>query len=118
MRENITKIHKIKRSRNGNAFIRVTFKLENGSWAKTDLCPDYRNYQRWVPFLIEGLDLNGLVMKSPSEVDADSYPNKISQKVDGQWVRNSDGTMSFINNPIPDESEIIDSAGMEQQKLL
>ena len=118
MRGNITKIHRIKRSRNGNAFIRVTFKLENGDWAKTDLCPDYRNYQRWVPLLVEGLDLDGLVMKSKNEVDADSYPRKLTKKNNGEWVKNADGSMAFIEYPTQDESLIADSAGMEQPKLL
>jgi len=118
MRGNITKIHKLKRSRNGNSFVRVTFKLEGGDWAKTDLCPDYRNYQRWVPFLFEGLDLDGLVMKTKNEVDADSYPHRITEKKEGYWVQNPDGTMSFINRSILVDPEIADSAGMDQPKLL
>ena len=34
-------------SRNGGTFIRVEFKSQEGKFYKMDLCPDYRNFQRW-----------------------------------------------------------------------
>lgn len=72
----IKKIHPLKQSRNGNAFVRVEFQLDNGSWAKTDLCPDFRNFSRWDDILKagEGTTVGGLFLKKKGEVNADSYP--------------------------------------------
>lgn len=121
MRGTITKIHNLKRSRNGNLFIRITFKLENGDWAKTDICPDYRNYIRWAPLLKVGTDLSGLILKRQNEVNADSFPVKISSINEGKWVQKEDGTMQFIKikPPVIEVDKDIDSTyGMEQKKLL
>jgi len=74
----IIKIHEKKMSRNGNVFIRVEFKMSDGSWAKTDLCPDYRNFNRWKGLGLVGQILDNLTMKSDKEVDADSSPVKIN----------------------------------------
>lgn len=74
MKGEIIKIHDRKESRNGNIFIRVEFKMEDGEWAKTDLCPDFRNFQRWKGLGIVGNVLDGLELKKPGEVNADSYP--------------------------------------------
>lgn len=77
MKATLTKIHPLKLSRNGNSFIRVEFQLEDGSWAKTDLCPTYRNYSRWTSILKQGagVSLTNLRLKKKGEVDADSFPS-------------------------------------------
>jgi len=72
----VHKIHPLKRSKNGNLFIRVEFTLDGGVWAKTDLCPDFANYRRWKPVLKSGVGtvIKNLIYKSKkrSEIDADS----------------------------------------------
>lgn len=72
----VHKIHPIKKSRNGNLFIRVEFMLDDGVWAKTDLVPGFANYSKWKPVLKSGV---GTVIKNlnykneaKSEIDADS----------------------------------------------
>jgi hypothetical protein len=71
----ITRIDQFKKSRNPNEiFKRVYFKLENGSWAKTDLVIGFRNYRRWEKILKIGNVLFNLKMKDEHCVDADSYP--------------------------------------------
>jgi hypothetical protein len=55
-------------------YYRVTFRLEDGSWAKTDLCPTFRNYARWKPLLRVGQGLDGLKLRRPGEIDGDSRP--------------------------------------------
>ena len=71
----ITRIDHIKNSRNfGELFIRVHFKLEGGGWAKTDICPGFRNYSRWKKILRVGNRLFNLRMLDGQTVDADSYP--------------------------------------------
>ena len=62
-----------------NEFIRLTFKLENDKWAKTDVCPDYRNYKNWAGVLCagEGITVSGLRMRRTHEVDGDSTPTII-----------------------------------------
>lgn len=70
----VTKIHEKKVSRNGNDYIRVEFDLDNGQWAKTDLCPDFRNYKNWLPVLVNGVGTKvyDLEMRRINEVNADS----------------------------------------------
>jgi len=121
MRGSIIKIHNLKRSRNGNSFIRVEFRLEGGIWAKTDICPDYINYQRWKSLLTVGTELENLNFKGNSkyEIDADSYPRKYLTPNHGKWVENPDGTMSFINFSKEQEKTLDPSSkGMKQEKLL
>ena len=77
MKGTIRKIHPLKNSRNGNAFLRVEFKLENGTWAKTDLCPNFRNYSRWENLLKVGNILSNLTQRSNKEINADSYPKLV-----------------------------------------
>ena len=78
MRAVITKIDTPKKSFNGGyIFQRVRFKLEDGKWAKTDLCPTFRNYKNWKPLLDlgEGTEIKGLRVKGGVRVmtiDADS----------------------------------------------
>ena len=75
MNGTITKIHQPKESKNGKyIFIRVEFRLEDGTWAKTDLCPTFHNYKHWKNFLTVGTELGELKMKAPGEVNADSHP--------------------------------------------
>jgi hypothetical protein len=70
----IIKILDPKQSRNGNTYRRVEFKMEDGGWAKTDLCYDYRNWDRWRKVLRVGNKLFNLRMKDSITVDADSLP--------------------------------------------
>jgi len=75
----ITKIDTLKSSRNkGEAFKRVYFKLKirEGEfvWAKTDIVMSFRNYKNWKGLLLEGNILDGLKLKVPGTVDADSKP--------------------------------------------
>ena len=76
----ITKIHNIKRARGraiksfASKFIRITFKMEDGSWAKTDICPEYRNYRNWAGIIKAGTGtvVQGLVFRRGKEINADS----------------------------------------------
>ena len=76
MKAEIIKIHRLKSSKTEASFIRVEFKMEDGSWAKTDIVPVYRNYKRWKPLLAKGVgtQLDNLKLRREGEVDADSYP--------------------------------------------
>jgi len=70
----IIKIHPPTRSRNGNIFKRIEFKMENGDWAKTDICPDYRNAVRWQKALDKGVGTvcKNLEMRDSKTINADS----------------------------------------------
>lgn len=70
----ITKIHPLRESRNKNSYIRIEFELEDGRWAKTDVCPDFRNFARWKGILAVGVgaSVGGLAIRNKSEVNADS----------------------------------------------
>ena len=76
MKGTITKIDARKKG-NGAEFKRVYFELEDGGWAKTDLCPAFQNWRRWENLLHEGNLLDGLVMRDKSTVNADSYPRLV-----------------------------------------
>ena len=86
MRAKITQIHDIKKTRGrgiskfAQKFIRVTFKMDDGSWAKTDVCPEYRNYRNWKLPLRSGVGtvIEGLNYRRSGEVNADS-PVSISK---------------------------------------
>ncbi|MDA2921674.1 hypothetical protein MYX07_00220 [Patescibacteria group bacterium AH-259-L07] len=83
MRGIITKIDQLKKSFNNDdtCFYRLYFKLESGSWAKTDAVPGFRNFARWKP-VIEGgpgTALNDLVLLDENTVDADCYPEIITE---------------------------------------
>lgn len=73
MRGTITAVHNLKWG-NGTEFKRVTFKLEDGTWAKTDLCPSYRNFGNWKAHLKVGTEFSNLNLKDRKTVDADSRP--------------------------------------------
>lgn len=83
MKATITKIHPPKSSDNNDTtFIRVEFKLEDGSWAKTDICKQYRNYERWVDIIQAGVGtvLNNLEFKGSGKmIDADSEVELVSR---------------------------------------
>lgn len=120
MRGTISKIHPIKRSRNGNSFVRVEFKLEDGRWAKTDLCPDFRNYNRWKDLLRIGQSLIGLNLKQAGEVDADSFPLPFRDKSEEncEWVQQPDGSMALIKKTPAVKVEPLPPVEAVQEKLL
>ena len=76
----ITKVHNIRRARGrginnfASKFIRITFKMEDGSWAKTDICPEYRNYIKWKAIIKAGVGtvVKGLQFRIGKEINADS----------------------------------------------
>lgn len=76
MNGTITRIDARKKG-NGAEFKRVYFEMADGGWAKTDLCPSYRNWNRWKELLDVGNELTNLKLKTNSTVDADSYPKKV-----------------------------------------
>jgi len=96
MQATITKIHQPKQSRNGNIFIRVEFKLDTGKWAKTDICPDFRNYKRWEDKLQVGNILEGIRLKSRLAVDADSPVEFYHPTVAGEYRELPNGNMQFV----------------------
>lgn len=83
MKGEITKIHKLKSSQTEASFIRIEFKMEDGSWAKTDIVPIYRNYKRWKPIIKRGVGtvLKNLEFRTPNEIDADSFPLLVTPEV-------------------------------------
>lgn len=113
----ISKIHSMRTSRNGNSFKRVEFRLEDGSWAKTDLCPNYRNFDRWKRLLEVGTALKGLKLKSKSEIDADSFPELIKPQKTGRYVETPAGSMRWEEANI-DDIEALKTGGAKQQKLI
>jgi hypothetical protein len=58
------------------AYKRLIFKMNDGSFAKTDIVKGFRNEKRWKPFLHIGSIIDNLRMISPDKVDADSLPYK------------------------------------------
>lgn len=86
----VTKVHPLKMSRNGNGFIRIEFELEDGRFAKTDVCPDYRNYPRWkrIIELGVGTSLGLLQIKKDGvkviEINADSFPEVLAKPIEKQ----------------------------------
>lgn len=70
----VRKVHPNRYSRNGNIYTRIEFMTDDGSWYKTDVCPIYRNYSRWVPVIELGVGtvLEGLTIRKGSEVNGDS----------------------------------------------
>ena len=101
MRAEIIKIHDLQYSRNGNTFIRVEFQMENSTWAKTDICPDYRNYERWKNYLKVGAVLENLKLKRAGEIDADSFVEPYRPKRIGHWKENADGSMAWVDDDTP-----------------
>lgn len=100
MNATISKIHPLKHSRNGNSFIRVEFRMEDGSWAVTDLCPGFRNYSRWHGLLQIGRQLTDLSMKGKSKVDADSFVVGLDFTEGVEPPRDTDDMVSFIQQKL------------------
>lgn len=76
MKAIVTKIHNKKQSVNGDtSFIRLEFRLDNGMWAKTDICSKYRNFNNWAKVVTcgVGVSVGNLTLRRDGEVDADSY---------------------------------------------
>ena len=84
----ITKIDPLKTSRTEKSYIRIYFKLEDGSFAKTDIVPSYRNYNRWKWAIKKGVgtNLGNLVLRKEGEIDADSYPAYLDFKPNADRV--------------------------------
>lgn len=74
----ISKIHELK-SGSGGSYRRVEFNLSDGRWAKTDLCPAFRNFKRWKQHLTPGTRLANLVVNGTT-VDADSFPCAMTEE--------------------------------------
>jgi hypothetical protein len=76
MRGKITKIHEPQTSRLEHTFIRIEFLMEDGSWAKTDVVPSYRNYRFWKMFIETGSHsfVENLEYRAKGEIDADCRP--------------------------------------------
>lgn len=77
MKAKIIKIDLLKTSRAEKAYRRIYFTLEDGSWAKSDIVPAYRNFKIWKPIiqLFEAgavVFLDGVELRQPHEIDADS----------------------------------------------
>lgn len=86
----IKEVDQMKSSRNGGAFLRVYFQMKVPDsmldlkvgepvpkkyfWAKTDLVPTYRNFNRWKDLLKSGNVLDNLFLKTENTVDADCFP--------------------------------------------
>lgn len=116
MKGTIKKIHPIKHSRNGNQFIRVEFTMEDGSWAKTDLCPNFRNYQNWTAFLKEGKTLKDLIMTRAGNINADSRPDLFVAKRSGHWERFPSGNMGWVDDAI--QVKPLEKSNLIQEKLI
>jgi hypothetical protein len=122
MRGEITLIHPIKFGRNKEPFIRVEFKMEDGSWAKTDLCLNYRNFEHWKWLLKVGRQLkdleytekNGAPVKG--EINADCFPDIFQAKRSGHWEQLANGNMAWIEDSI--QIRPIKKSGVIQPKLL
>lgn len=69
-----------KYSRTESIYQRITFILEDGSWAKTDIVQGYRNSARWQAIIQSGPGtvVKNLILKRSGEVNADSYPVIVS----------------------------------------
>ena len=117
MKGTISKINPIKYSRNGNSYIRVEFKLEDGAWACSDIFPGYRNYSRWKPLMIVGTDLDKLELIKAGKVNADSYPVAVKIKATKVWKQMPDGSMALIEIPKEQVIETLEKQ-LIQEKLL
>lgn len=76
----IIRILPVRKSRNGNTYQRLIFRLEDQRIAFTDLCEQFMNYGRWKSLLSIGKELRGLrvsVMGKHLKVNADSFPEEV-----------------------------------------
>ena len=112
MRGKVTKIMDVKPARGrglatyARKFIRITFKLEDGTWAKTDVCPEYRNYRLWKPIIRAGVEtvLVGLKFRNQSkkEINADS-------------IVKMDSDQSFNIGQLQSKCKICTGSGMDSE---
>jgi hypothetical protein len=77
MKAKIIGVDPLKESRAEKSFRRVYFLMEDGKWAKSDIVPAYRNFKIWKPIILlfesgATVFLEGIEMRQPQEVDADS----------------------------------------------
>lgn len=75
MKAELIKIHQQKNSYNNDVkFIRLNFKLEDGTFAMTDVVPTFRNFSMWKPIIAKGVGakINGITLINPKKVNADS----------------------------------------------
>jgi len=77
MKAKIVGIDPLKTSRTEKAYRRIYFTLDDGSWAKSDIVPAYRNFKTWKPLiqLFESgarVFIEGVELRQPGEVNADS----------------------------------------------
>ena len=73
----VTKIDPPKEnSWHSGVFIRVYFKIDDGTWAQTDVVPGFRNYAYWKSIIEAGPDtrVTHLTYKSRAKIDADCKP--------------------------------------------
>lgn len=101
MKGEIIKIHPLKYGRDGEPFYRVEFTLEDGGWAKTDLCTNYRNWKHWQWLLKKGQQLTNLELRRPGEINADCMPDIYVAKRSGHWEQMPNGNMAWINDNAP-----------------
>lgn len=70
----ITKIDPPKTDSDGKSYYRrIHFKLEDGSWAKTDIVAGFRNEGRWNKVMRVGNKVFDLRKKDKDTIDADSW---------------------------------------------
>lgn len=114
MKATVRKVHPHRMSRNGNSFIRVEFVLEDGKWAETDLCPDYRNFSRWTRIIDAGVgtEIDNIRFKRPGQVDGDSFP-RITKMPDKDAVAKLEQP-----TPTPKQEKEAKANGVQQQSLL
>jgi hypothetical protein len=89
----IIEIQHRRKSINGNKFIVVIIRCEDGRARMTHICPDYRNYARWKPLLKVGKILEGLVLKDSGTINADSFAREyfkpLGQMTDEELFKNN-----------------------------
>jgi len=75
MKAKILKIEDPKISQNGDVkFYRVKMRLEDGTFAMTDIVPKFKNYAWWKNIIKHGKGywIEGVKLRSVGKVDADS----------------------------------------------
>lgn len=78
----LTKIDPLKESYNRHySYYRLYFRLEDGTFAMTDIVPTYRNYKYWQEILLKGpgTKIDNVFLKSKDKIDADSQVRIIQE---------------------------------------
>jgi hypothetical protein len=118
MKGEIIKIMPEAYSRNGNTFTRVMIKLSNMDIAFADLCPDYRNFKNWKPYLKVGTRLAGLDLISKKKVNADSLIYLPDQKRLGHWEENKEtNTMKWVDDNFIEEKNRLNKLDIKQKLI-